>query len=33
MDEAAQEMNPISTSNAEHYTWGGDCDGWQESAV
>ena len=21
-------MNPISTSNAEHYTWGGDCDGW-----
>ena len=21
-------MNPISTSNAEHYVWGGDCDGW-----
>lgn len=21
-------MNPISTSNAEHYIWGGDCDGW-----
>jgi mannose-6-phosphate isomerase-like protein (cupin superfamily) len=21
-------MNPISTVNAEHYTWGGDCDGW-----
>jgi len=26
-------MNPISTSNAEHYIWGGDCDGWQESAA
>ena len=26
-------MNPVSTSNAEHYTWGSDCDGWQESAV
>lgn len=21
-------MNPVSTSNAEHYLWGGDCDGW-----
>lgn len=21
-------MNPISTSNAEHYLWGENCDGW-----
>src|SRR5690349_7400948 len=21
-------MNIISTNNAEHYTWGEDCDGW-----
>ncbi len=21
-------MNPVSTANAEHYTWGDDCDGW-----
>lgn len=21
-------MNPVSTSNAEHYLWGGGCDGW-----
>ncbi len=20
--------SPISTANAEHYTWGGTCDGW-----
>jgi len=19
---------PVSTNNSEHYTWGGDCDGW-----
>jgi mannose-6-phosphate isomerase-like protein (cupin superfamily) len=22
-------MHPISTSSAEHYTWGQNCDGWQ----
>lgn len=21
-------MNPISRASAEHYTWGGSCDGW-----
>jgi mannose-6-phosphate isomerase-like protein (cupin superfamily) len=21
-------VKPISTANAEHYTWGGNCDGW-----
>jgi mannose-6-phosphate isomerase-like protein (cupin superfamily) len=21
-------MNPVSTANAEHYTWGNSCDGW-----
>jgi hypothetical protein len=21
-------MKPISIANAEHYLWGGDCDGW-----
>ena len=21
-------MKPISKDNAEHYTWGGNCDGW-----
>jgi mannose-6-phosphate isomerase-like protein (cupin superfamily) len=21
-------MNPVSTANAEHYTWGSNCDGW-----
>jgi mannose-6-phosphate isomerase-like protein (cupin superfamily) len=26
--EAAPKMNPISIANAEHYLWGGDCDGW-----
>lgn len=20
--------DPVSTANAEHYTWGGSCDGW-----
>ena|SRR5579862_509904 len=22
------QINPISKENAEHYTWGGQCDGW-----
>jgi mannose-6-phosphate isomerase-like protein (cupin superfamily) len=25
---AAEDITPISTANAEHYTWGSGCDGW-----
>jgi mannose-6-phosphate isomerase-like protein (cupin superfamily) len=26
--KGGERMKKISTANAEHYTWGGQCDGW-----